>query len=213
MSVMRSVVWGAGLIALVAGSVSCGDVVRQGRSPVYLVVDSFTVAKGGSTTFTGGPLTSDVVVLKTTPAPCSATTPCPTVFNDLGQVTLRISLKDIGPGTSTLTPSTNNEVTINRIHVEYVRADGRNTPGVDVPWPFDTSATGTVPANGTVAVPFELVRHVAKEESPLIQLVSDASVINTIAHVTIYGQDQAGNVISVTASMGVEFGNFGDSSS
>jgi len=94
-----------------------------------------------------------------------------------------------------------------------VRADGRNTPGVDVPWPFDTSATGTVPANGTVAVPFELVRHVAKEESPLIQLVSDASVINTIAHVTIYGQDQAGNVISVTASMGVEFGNFGDSSS
>jgi hypothetical protein len=176
-------------------------------------VDKFEVARGGTTTLTAGPLLSDVIVMKTSPAPCSATSPCPTIFNDVGQVTLRVSLKDIGPGQSTLTPSTNNEVTIDRIHIEYVRADGRNTPGVDVPWPFDTAATGTVPANGTLGLGFEMVRHVAKEESPLVQLVSDASVINTIAYVTVYGRDQVGNIISVTASIGVEFGNFGDVSS
>jgi len=183
------------LIAFVAASASCGDVVRQGRSPVYLVVDSFQVGKGGSssTTFTAGPLMSDVLVMRTTPTPCSDTTPCPTIFNDFGQITLRMSLKDLGPTTSTLSPSSNNEVTITRYHVEYVRADGRNTPGVDIPWGFDGAITGTVPANATLIMGFELVRHVAKEESPLIQLISDANVINTIANVTFYGHDQVGN--------------------
>src|SRR5262245_25287084 len=146
---MRNTFRAVGLIATLAASASGGDVVRQGRSPVDLVVDSFTAAKGATSgvTFTSGPLLSDVIVLKTTPAPCSSTSPCPTIFDDLGQVTLRLSLKDIGNGTSTLTPSLNNEVTITRYHVDYMRADGRNTPGVDVPYGFDSAVTGTVPAN------------------------------------------------------------------
>jgi hypothetical protein len=211
---VRSIQRRAGLIALVAASASCGDVVRQGRAPVYLVVDTFQVAKGGSssTTFTSGPLLSDVLTLKTTPAPCSDTTPCPTIFDDFGQVTLRISLKDLGPTTTAPTPTHNNEVTITRYRVDYIRADGRNTPGVDVPYGFDSAITGTVPMNATLIIGFELVRHVAKEESPLVQLINDASVVNTIAHVTFYGHDQVGNEINVTASMGVEFGNFGDGS-
>jgi hypothetical protein len=196
---MRSVLRGAGLIAIVAASASCGDVARQGRAPVYLVIDNFQVATGITTspTFTNAPLLSDVQTKGS-------------VFNDLGEVTLRLSLKDIGPGTSTLTPSTNNEVTITRYHVEYVRADGRNAPGVDVPYPFDGAITGTVPANATLIIGFELVRHDAKLESPLVQLISNLQVINTIARVTFYGQDQVGNTVSVTGSVSVDFANFAD---
>jgi hypothetical protein len=198
---MRSVLRGVGAVALVAASVSCGDVVRQGRSPVYLVIDNFQVATGITTspTFTAAPLLSDVQTKGS-------------VFNDLGEVTLRLSLKDIGVGTSTLAPTTNNEVTINRYHVEYVRADGRNTPGVDVPYPFDGAISGTVPANATLIIGFELVRHDAKLEAPLVQLISNLSVINTIAHVTFYGHDQVGNVVSVTGSVSVDFANFADPS-
>jgi len=198
---MRSVLRGAVVVAIVAASVSCGDVVRQGRSPVYLVIDNFQVANGISTspTFTSAPLLSDVQTKGS-------------VFNDLGEVTLRLSLKDIGPGTSTLTPSTNNEVTINRYHVEYVRADGRNTPGVDVPYPFDGAITGTVPANATLIIGFELVRHDAKLEAPLAQLITNLAVINTIARVTFYGFDQVGNIVSVTGSVSVDFANFADAS-
>jgi len=36
---MRNAIRLIGLSALVAASVSCGDVVRQGSSPVYLVID------------------------------------------------------------------------------------------------------------------------------------------------------------------------------
>jgi hypothetical protein len=35
-------------------------------------------------------------------------------------------------------------------------------------------------------------------------------MISTIADVTFYGRDQAGNDVSATGSIGIDFGNFGD---
>jgi hypothetical protein len=55
-----------------------------------------------------------------------------------------------------------------------------------------------------------LVRAVAKQESPLIQLVNAAGFISTIAQVTFYGTDQVGNAISVTGQIQVDFADFGD---
>ena len=107
-------------------------------------------------------------------------------------------------------PTTNNAVTIRRYHVSYRRADGRNTPGVDVPYGFDGAAAITIPGGGTATLGFEIVRHVAKAESPLAQLSFSRVVITTIADVTFYGTDQVGNDISVTASMQIDFGDFGD---
>jgi hypothetical protein len=188
-------------------AVACGDAVTQSKSPMLLVVNTLEAAPTGghgANTFTGN-LLSDVIVLATTPAPCSTTSPCATVFNDLGRVTLASQPKNIA-----IQPTSNNQVTINRYHVEFVRADGHNTPGVDVPFPFDGSATGTVPETGTLVMTFELVRHTAKEESPLAQLAGNPNIIHTIARVTFYGQDIVGNAISVTGSMNVDFGNFGD---
>jgi len=194
----------AAVLGLLASS-ACGDVVREGRSPVFLVIDSLQAAPGNKPTALGNPLISDVITNVTTPAPCSAATPCAIVFNDLGSVGFRLAAKDIS-----VAPTTNNQVTISRYHVGYRRADGRNTPGVDVPYGFDGAMTGTIPPSGTATFGFELVRSVAKSEPPLLQLVSNFALINAIADITFYGRDQVGNDISVSGSISVEFGNFGD---
>jgi hypothetical protein len=194
-------------VALAAATSACGDVVRGGRSSVFLVVDSFTAAPSGghaSGTF-AGTLLSDVLVILTSPEPCSAASPCPTVFDDFGQLVVHLDPKDIA-----VAPTSNNQVTLNRYHVSFRRADGRNAPGVDVPYGFDGTLTVTVPPSGSAKFSFELVRHVTKEESPLVQLISNPGIINTIADLTVYGVDQVGNAVSATASMTVEFGNFGD---
>src|SRR5215831_1221573 len=128
---MRNVIRLAGLAFVAIAATSCGDAVRQGSSPVYLVIDSLLGFRGGASSAIGSsPLISDVITNVTQPAPCSTDRPCPTIFGDNGSVVLRAPLKDIGNGT--LAPTSNNEVTINQYHVKYVRADGRSTEGVDV---------------------------------------------------------------------------------
>ena len=189
---------------------SCGDVVRSGRAPVFLVIESLQGARGSDAEKFTSNLASDVLTIVTTPAPCSDTNPCPTIFGDGGQAVLRLSPKDIGSPTAPAALSTNNEVTITRVHVSYRRTDGRNTPGVDVPFAFDTAATGTVPASGTATIGFTLVRNTAKQESPLVQLETSGIIISTIADVTLFGRDMVGNDISATGSIGIDFGNFGD---
>ena len=191
------------LAAASAAHVSCGSVVRDGRSPVYLIIDTLTAKRGGANDPESGTLLSDVLTKGGT-------------FNDGGFVTLRISPKDIGPTATATQPSLNNEVTINRYRVVYKRADGRNTPGVDVPYGFDGAATGTIPVGGTLKLGFELVRHIAKEESPLVQLqfgnANTPPVISTITDITFYGRDQVGNELSVTGSILINFGDFADPS-
>src|SRR5262249_35840518 len=131
--------------------------------------------------------------------------PCPTVFSDPGTVDLRALAKNV----TATAPSTNSEVTINRYHVDYRRADGRNTPGVDVPYGYDGAATGTT-SGGKLELIFELVRHVTKMEPPLSQLATNPGVITTLAEVTFYGRDQVGNDVVATGTIQVDFGNFGD---
>jgi len=199
------------LLAAVAAGTSCGDVSRSGRSPVYLVMDSLEGIRGAAQPGQpSGVLISDVITFVTSPPPCSTTSPCSTIFGDTGQAVLHSSLKDIGTPTAPASPTTNNDVTITRYHVSFTRADGRNVEGVDVPYGFDGAATGTVAAGSTLTLSFELVRNIAKQEPPLIQLETSATIITTIANITFYGQDQAGNQVSVTGSITVEFGNFGD---
>jgi hypothetical protein len=209
---MRNTTRLLGLAALIAASVSCGDVVRQGSSPVYLVIDLLQGIRGGPTAGTAsGTLISDVITNVTTPtASCGPPLPpCPVIFGDSGTAVLRAPLKDIG-ATAALAPTTNNEVTISRIRVEYTRADGRNTQGVDVPYAFEGAVTGTIAANGTLALGFELVRNVAKQEAPLAQLRTSPNFISSIAKVTFFGVDRVGNAMSVTGQIQIEFGNFGD---
>jgi len=61
--------------ALVAATTSCGDVIRQGRSPVYLVISTLQAAQGNHVSQFGNGLSSDVLTLVTSPAPCTDTQP------------------------------------------------------------------------------------------------------------------------------------------
>jgi hypothetical protein len=167
-----------------------------------MVIDQLlATAGGGGDSAESNTLLSDVVTNGST-------------FNDMGTVELRISPKNIGNAPTAPTPSLNNEVTVNRYRVVYRRADGRNTPGVDVPYAFDGAATGTIPSGGTLELSFELVRHVAKEESPLIQLRfrngNRPPTIATITEITFYGRDQVGNEVNVTGTMLINFGDYAD---
>ncbi|HVH25391.1 MAG TPA: hypothetical protein VM818_01480 [Vicinamibacterales bacterium] len=174
-------------LAVVVATASCGDVVRSGDAPVMMVVNSLTI--GGSNTATSDVSTGGIV------------------FSDLGEATLGVIMKDI----SVVAPSTNNSVTINRYRVEYVRADGRNVPGVDVPYAFDGAATTTIPAGGTATMVIELVRHTAKLEAPLVNLVTDGGALSMIARVTFFGTDQVGNDVMAVGSMQITFGDFAGS--
>ena len=191
----------AALIGAVAVSAaSCGEVARTGQSPAFLIIDSMQGASGADPGEFSNVLPSDVITNGT-------------VFNDLGQVSMRLAMRNPGPSTNPNSPSTLNEITITRYRVSYRRSDGRNTPGVDVPYGFDGAFTVTIPANGGGAG-FDLVRVQAKLEAPLRNLRGGGAqlVISTIADVTFYGRDQAGNEVSVTGSIGINFSDFADPS-
>jgi hypothetical protein len=178
------------LSMLLAASVGCGEFTRQGRSPMILVVEELTVDEQHT-------LLSDVITGGS-------------ILNDMATVSLKTILKDPGSPTSAAAPSDLNMVTINRYRVEYQRTDGRNTAGVDVPYPFDSAISVTVCSCGTSEAAFELVRHSAKEEAPLKALSFNRNIISTIATVTFYGHDLAGNDISGSGSIGINFGDFAD---
>ncbi len=204
----RSAAASAAVLAMTAAG--CGDLVRQGRAPVQIVVERMTAASGAAPSDSGLTLRSDVVTNVTSPDPCSAESPCPTIYNDFGEVTMSMILKDPGVPTASASPSAINQVTFTRYRVTYRRTDGRNTPGVDVPYDFDSAVTFTVPNDGTVTAGFQIVRHSAKEEAPLAGLAVSNSIISTIATVTFYGQDQAGNEVTASGTVGIDFGNFAD---
>src|SRR6187200_2049229 len=180
-----------------------GEFVRDSQSPVRLVISNLESDDQNT-------LTSDVIQMVTSPDPCTTTSPCPSVVNDMATVQLTLVLRDPGSVVSPNSPSLLNQVTVNRYRVKYRRADGHNVPGVDVPYDFDSALTMTVPATGVGEAAFQIVRHSAKEEAPLRALRFSNDIISTIAEVTFYGRDQAGNEISATGYMGVDFGDFAD---
>jgi hypothetical protein len=186
----------ASVLALAMTAAGCGD-TSTGKSPAQIVILSLLGGSGGTSAPTfGGGLNSDVLTNGG-------------IFDDFGQVAMDMHLKDLGNPGLTNTPSENNTVTFYRYHVDYRRSDGRNTPGVDVPFPIDGAATFSVSSAGATAT-FEIVRHVAKAEAPLAALATDFNIISTIATVTFYGKDQAGNNVAVSATLQINFGNFAD---
>jgi hypothetical protein len=122
-------VWGsrrfAGALAVLAllGSSACSEAIRTGQSPGYLVITSLQGAPGLAGSF-GATLQSDVLNFDPDTGRAS-------IAPDRGQVVLQLNMKD-----PTLSPSPANAITLTQYRVEYVRADGRNTQGVDVPYAF-----------------------------------------------------------------------------
>jgi hypothetical protein len=205
----------AGLVAvtLAVGTAGCGKTSRTGRGSSYLVITSMQAASGAEPSKLGSTLASDVVTLVKDPT--DTTRRVPTIYSDNGSVSLRLGMKDVGAPGVGVSPSPNNAITINRYRVDYRRADGRNAPGVDVPYGFDGAVTFTVSSTESpVDAGFVLVRIQAKEEAPLKALAGagGAVAISTLADVTFYGKDQAGNDVAVTGTIEVDFADWGDPS-
>jgi hypothetical protein len=186
----------------------CGDAVLQGKGSSYLIVSVLQAASGAKPDAFGTFLQSDVVTNVETQA-AGGTVRVPSIFEDLGEVSLRMAMKD---PTSIVSPSDTNTITIERYHVDYVRSDGRNTQGVDVPYSFDGAVTGSVGGSTAATLTFVIVRAQAKSEAPLAALRNNggAQVISTLAQVTFYGHDQAGNAVSVTGTISINFADWGD---
>jgi hypothetical protein len=204
----------AGLLiaVLTLASAGCGEFVRQSRSPSQVTIMALQGASGANPEELGNPVLSDVITNVTTPPPCSTTAPCSVWFNDLGEVTMSLILRDPGQPGLPSEPTAINQVTFTRYRVVFQRSDGRNTQGVDVPYAFDGATTFTVPIEGTVSAGFELVRNTAKQEAPLRALQASGLIITTLAEVTFFGRDQAGNDVQAAGTIQVNFGNFADPS-
>jgi hypothetical protein len=186
-------VWGgrARLLAMTGAALlcaavltSCSEAVRSGQASSYLVITDMT-ASGGT------PVKSDVV------------SDDGTVLSDTGTASFTLQMKDVLNA-----PSPNNSITLTQYHVEYVRSDGHNVQGVDVPYAFDSGVATTIAGQGSVN--FTLVRIQAKEEAPLkaLRLGGGAFAISTIARVTFYGHDQTGREVSVTGNIEVNFADW-----
>ena len=185
-------VWGGrvGLALAIASTMvlpSCSKAVREGTGSSYLVINSLTGGKDNDATVESDVISDEGGVLQ-----------------DSGQVNLLMQMKD----PNGLGPSAVNSITITQYRVEYIRSDGRNVQGVDVPYAFDSGVTATVAGSATVN--FTLVRAQAKHEAPLRALAGHGSSqhINTIARVTFYGHDQTGREVSVTGNIEVSFADW-----
>ena len=189
-------------VVCAVSTASCGsELLRTGRSPAFVSIVALQASPGGGSEFFSN-LLSDVA------------TSTGSIFNDLGRATLRVELKNqsgLLNGTASVT-SPIQSITIMRYRVNFRRADGRNTPGVDVPFGFDGAATATITVGSEAEVTFDIVRHASKAEPPLRNLrgLGGQLLISTVAEVTFFGRDQNGNEVTVTGLMDVTFGDFPD---
>lgn len=197
-SVARPLLRAVLVIGTLLPGASCAAVGRNGEASSYLIVESLQASSGAKPSAFGGSLSSDVLTV---------VDGTPTVFEDLARASFRLAMKD----PAITAPATTNYITLRGYRVTFSRADGRNTPGVDVPYAFDGAVTATVGETVT-AVSMVLVRAQAKREAPLRALVGGggAVAISTFADIVFYGADQAGRDVTATARISVTFADWGD---
>jgi hypothetical protein len=184
--------------------IACNPLADDSQSSSMLIVENLTGfdMEGNLANF----LQSDVIFQDPEDPESS------TIYADSALVSFTAQLLDPASLTG---PSHYNDITVTRYVVTYIRADGRNTEGVDVPYSFEGNLSVLVPIDSAVEANFIIVREVAKLEPPLIGLQEwrDAGVINCTAKVDFYGQDQVGKTLKATGYLNVYFANFANESS
>jgi hypothetical protein len=163
-------------LAALAFSASCGkSMMQQGSGSSYLIVTGLQAGSGTPPVYASMIQTS---VSSGTDA--------------LGQITLRMTLKDTSPDVA---PTDTNTITITGYHVDFVS----NPPGLAVPSSFDGALTGTVGTSDTT-LSFVLVGAATRSQAAGLALP-----LATVATVTMRGHDQAGHAVSVPATISVTF--------
>lgn len=132
-----------------------------------------------------------------------------TVVADTAVATFRVQTLDPAP---IMGASPYYDVVLERYTVSYTRTDGKNNPGVDVPYPFEGSISAVVPMGATTTLSFVLVREAAKLEPPLIRLVDLGAeiVLTATAKIDFYGHDLANNQVKATGYLTVYFANYAE---
>jgi hypothetical protein len=106
------------------------------------------------------------------------------------------------------------DIVVERYEVRYSRSDGRGTPGVDVPYPISGNMASEVVFLEATTVSVEVVRDQAKLEPPLIQLRDSggqALIVTMFAEITLYGHTNAGEAVTASGKMQIDFSDFADS--
>jgi hypothetical protein len=176
-------------VALLALS-GCGvpGYVKESNAPVILRITGFT------------PPIVDSDVIKTDG-----------VFED--EVAVALAVRSTNPNVTV--PQVPMAVFLERYEVRYRRSDGRNVEGVDVPYAISGPMAGVIDAqtSGSTAFQLEIVRRQAKFDPPLRNLRGSsgggAIVLTVIADVTIYGRTTAGQLVTTSASVQIDFADFG----
>lgn len=147
------------------------------------------------------------------------------IANDDVTVSINAFRKNNNPSLGT---SPVEHIYLERYEVRYFRTDGRNQEGVDVPFRI-TGPLGNIrfhtPGPGgagelEIAVPITVVRHQAKLEPPLLNMVFVAGtdsgveqdggqvVITTVAEITIHARTVQGDALTCVGRVQVSFSNF-----
>ena len=198
----RESIWILSLVSsLLFGGCTFTETEDDNTTNTFITIISVTATAGDfQTAVEGDFLLSDVCAANEDNPPC-------TVFNDNAVVTFEGRPKDL-----TNFSSATNDVVFERYRVTYNRADGRNVPGVDVPFSFDGVSSFRVALDGTqVSRAFIVVRHQAKRESPLREISENSSgILSVLARMDFFGRDGAGRQIQVSAFLSITFADFGN---
>jgi len=136
------------------------------------------------------------------------TTGATSIVADIATVTMTAAMLDPNPinGTS---PYANVQLT--GYTVTYSRSDGKNTAGVDVPYPIDGGISGLVEVGSQTSLTFIIVRETAKQEPPLLNILqagTRAEALTVTARVDFYGHDLTGANVTATGYIPITFANY-----
>jgi len=184
---------------LVFALAACNPLEKETDSMSYLQILALQGNDAGGTA--GDFIDSDVLFQ-------DPTTGAESIVADVATVTLTANMLDPDPilGTSPYA-----DVELTGYTVTYTRSDGKNTPGVDVPYPIDGSLTGLVQIGSQSSYNFVIVRETAKSESPLLDLLqatTRAEGLTVTAKVEFFGHDLSGAQVKATGYISITFANF-----
>ncbi len=193
--------WKVGIIlSLLFLAIACNPVEDDTQSDSLLIVERITGvdSEGNEVDF----LNSDVLKV-------NQETGEPYVQADVAKATLRATLLDPAP---LLGASIYNDILVTRYVVTYTRTDGKNTPGVDVPYPLEGSLSVLVRIDQSTQVNIIVVKETAKLEPPLRNLAIGRAdgVITATAKIDFYGEDMAKHKVKATGYLTIEFANYND---
>jgi hypothetical protein len=198
-----------GIVAFAASMTGCvPDWASENETGLLMEIASITGVSGGPGIPDGAILLSDVIP----------------VFNDDALLTVNVYRKN----PQVAETSALEHVRLESYQVRYFRSDGHNVEGVDVPYritgPINSVRfhTPTGVNEQEIDVPITVVRHQAKLEPPLVNLVdflvsdttdtlllSGQGIITTVAEITVFArQVTTGEPLTATGRMQVTFANF-----